>query len=141
MRAKETQAASEASSSYSLFSSLVRFRTSANRTHLFSPDTGPLPAHTSDQNHTPHPGSLNAAITGGHSLDFMGGLSSSPSAPPVSTWTSRWVRRRTLELKMAARLLQRRAASEFSRYSLSSQASGLEGDDDSGEETQVRFWF
>lgn len=63
------------------------------------------------------------------SLDLTGGFSSSPSGQLVSTWTSRWVSRRTLELKMAARLLQRRAVFVLSRYSLSSQDRGLHAKD------------
>lgn len=65
------------------------------------------------------------------SLDLTGGLSSSLSGRLVSTWTRRCVRRRTRELKMAARLLERRADSALSKYSLSSQDRGL-GTEDSG---------
>lgn len=65
----------------------------------------------------------------GDLLDLVGGLSSSSSAWLVSTWTSKCVSRLTLELKMAARLLQRRGDSELSRYSLSSQDKGLHADD------------
>lgn len=63
------------------------------------------------------------------SLDLTGGFSSSLSSRLVSTWTRRCVRRLTLELKMAARLLQRRADSALSRYSLSSQDRGLDAED------------
>lgn len=61
----------------------------------------------------------------GNLLDLVGGFSSSSSIWLVSTWTSKCVSRLTLELKMAARLLQRRGDSELSKYSLSSQDKGL----------------
>lgn len=74
-----------------------------------------------------------------HSLDLTGGLSSSSSIWLVSTWTSRCVRRLTLELKMAARLLHRRADSALSRYSLSSQDRGLHAED-SGKTQQKHIY-
>lgn len=73
----------------------------------------------------------------GNSLDFTGGFSSSSSIWLVSTWTSKCVSRLTLELKMAARLLQRRGDSELSKYSLSSQERGLHADDSA--ERELRF--
>lgn len=78
---------------------------------------------------TPHSKTDWLLLMGPHSLDLTGGFSSSPSIWLVSTWTSRCVRRLTLELKMAARLLQRRADSALSRYSLSSQDRGLHAKD------------
>lgn len=65
----------------------------------------------------------------GNLLDLVGGFSSSSSIWLVSTWTSKCVSRLTLELKMAARLLQRRGDSELSKYSLSSQDKGLHAED------------
>lgn len=73
----------------------------------------------------------------GNLLDLVGGFSSSSSIWLVSTWTSKCVSRLTLELKMAARLLQRRGDSELSKYSLSSQDKGLYAED-SAQAERVR---
>lgn len=75
----------------------------------------------------------------GNALDLVGGFSSSSSIWLVSTWTSKCVSRLTLELKTAARLLQRRGDSELSKYSLSSQDKGLHAEDSAPAEREHRL--
>lgn len=72
------------------------------------------------------------------SRDLTGGPVWSGSAGPLSTCTRRCVSRLTRELKMAALLLKRRwAKSKLSRYSQSSQESGLEPQHSGGGEKHI----
>lgn len=82
-----------------------------------------LPSRTPKPLTHPHP--IFVPPRGCHSLDFTGGFSSSGSGLLESTWTSRWLSRRTRELKMAARFLALAAALMFSRYWLRSHERGL----------------